>query len=100
MPLALLCMIGKVFKIVNVFNAWANNLLVKFNPNKTKCLFIFNHISGEDIPETYNEHKHLVITLSANYKRWLYVKHFVLFLCLIVSFYLYYSEDYLCLLFR
>jgi hypothetical protein len=51
-------------KCVNCTSAFT-----KFNPNKTKYLFIFNHISGENIRETYNEHKHLVITLSANYKR-------------------------------
>ena len=56
-------------------NPWANNWLVKFNPNKTKFLFISNHISGDmnilfhdNILEPCNQHKHIGITQSANSK--------------------------------
>lgn len=67
-------------------NAWANNWLEKFKPNKTQFLLISNHISGDDmnilfqenILEPCNEHNYHGITrvLIANG-----IATFIIFLC-------------------
>jgi hypothetical protein len=38
----------------------------KYKLKQNSVLFISNQISRDDILETYNEHKHLEITLRAN----------------------------------
>jgi len=61
---------------LNLLSHWAKQWLVKFNPNKTECLF-FSLRKENQIPNLYFEntlvsmvedHKHLGVTLSSNGK--------------------------------